>query len=128
MDIRQEDWYKKEVKKYITRFGVVPPIYKIFPDIHPYSIGLRMGGGETAVMVFGTWFSDNYQSQDEIIDFFWEHHPPPRWLQDVAAWIWDLEPMMPEEFVELDYLEQMKELGFEGTESFLADLDDPRWR
>lgn len=120
-----EEWYKKEVEKYVSEYGEIPPHWVIFPNSHPYSIRWRMGGGETFVMVFSNWFEDNYKDEKTKVEFFHKYPPPPRWLEIMASYIWENTPM--EEFEKSEYLQKMKDLGFAETEKYLSDLEDPKW-
>lgn len=121
----KQEWYIKEVEHYMAKYGEIPPHWVIFPDTHPYSIGWRMGAGETFVMVFGNWWEDNFESEEEKIQFFLKYPPPPRWLEVAASCIWDIE--IEGEFEKSPYLDKLKQLGFTGTDEYVKDLEDPKW-
>ena len=121
----QEEWYLREQKKYLSKYGEIPPHWIIFPDSHPYSIQWRMGGGETFVMVFTTWFEDNFKTESDKVAFFLKYPPPPRWMEVMASYIWEEIPEV--EFEKGEYLSKLKALGFYGTAQFRSDLENPKW-
>ncbi len=120
-----QEWYLKEKQQYVSQYGEIPPHWIIYPNTHPYSMRWRMGGGETFVMVFSNWFEDNFKDEKNKIDFFLKYPPPSRWMGTMASYLWSDVPMV--DFEKSGYLKKIKDLGFEGTERYLADLDDPKW-
>jgi hypothetical protein len=122
-----EEWYLKQKNQYIFEYGEIPPHWIIFPDTHPYSMLWRMGSGETFVMVFSNWFEDNFQDEISKIEFFLKYPAPPRWLEVMATYIWDIEIDIEEGFEQSIFLEKLKKLGFSGTDEYIKDLEDPKW-
>jgi len=122
-----EKWYIKAVEKYTAEYGDVPPHWKIFPNTHPYSIGWRMGAGETFAMVFTNWFEDTFKEEEEKIRFFFKYSPPPRWLVIMASYVWDIELELKDDLTKSNYLNKLEEIGFSGTKEYFKDLEDPKW-
>lgn len=116
-----------EIKKYVSESGEVLPHWIYRPNSHPYSIGWRMGSGESFNDVFYTWFEENLITEENRIEYFLKHSPPPRWLAMVIDNIWNLEGWNDPEFDYAPYLEKLKNLGFQGTADYNTDLEDPRW-
>lgn len=114
------------VEKYTLEYGEVPPPWIYAPNTHPYSIGWRMGGGETFVMVFGEWFDTNFSNESDRITYFKRYPPPPRWMAWMADSIWDLEPW-EEPFDYAPYFQKLVELGFDGVQDYEKDLEDEKW-
>lgn len=104
---------------------VIPPwIYS--PDSHPYSMEWRMGGGEDHVMAFGTYAKEKLTTLDEKLAYFRKWPPPPRWMAWMANVLFDLEEEEePEDYSE--YLNRIKELGFQGVDEYEQDLEDEKW-
>lgn len=64
------------------RAAPLPP-WQRYPTIPRYSIGWRMGGGESYLMVFWHWYER--LSRDEKLDYFREHAPiPTEWVDWVG--------------------------------------------
>lgn len=64
------------------RAAPLPP-WRRYPDIPRYSIGWRMGGGESYLMVFWHWYER--LSRDEKLAYFREHAPIPiEWVDWVG--------------------------------------------
>jgi hypothetical protein len=124
---KQQDWYIKEVEKYLEKYSVVPPPWVYDPESHPYSMQWRMGAGETLIMVFGGWAEDALKTEDERIEYCKKYSPPPRWLAWCADFVWGLEPWQDENFDYSPYLEKLKNLGFDGTFEYESDLNDEKW-
>ncbi len=122
-----EKWYLIEKKRYITEYGEIPPHWIIFPNSHPYSMMWRMGAGETFSMVFSNWFKDHFENEIDKINFFLKYPAPPRWLEIMATYIWEIDLNSEQEFTESTFLKKLKYLGFLGTDEYLRDLEDPKW-
>lgn len=125
--MEEESFIRKEIKKFISEKGEVPPHWIYLPDSHPYSIGWRMGSGETFQEVFYTWFEENLLTEGARVNYFLKHSPPPRWLATVIESIWDLEGWNDPDFDYGPYLEKLKSLGFQGTDLYQSDLEDEKW-
>ena len=127
MDISDQDWYKEALSKWLKEYGEVPPPWVYRPNSHPYSIGWRMGAGESFLMVFWQWWEDKSFSEAEALAFFKKHTPPPRWLGWVCESIWELDG---QKALDDDYEKEFIVLeanGFEGTQNYISDLEDPKW-
>jgi len=123
----KEDWYKTKVKKYIEKYGDVPPPWIVNPDSHPQSLRWRMGEGETLIMILGAWFETEFNDEEERINYFRKYPAPPRWLPWMAGVIWNLEPWQQEKFDYEPYFNKLRKLGFEGTSDFQKDFYDEQW-
>lgn len=123
-DYSKEAWYLAHVDAMITKYGDIPPPWIYADNSHPYSIGWRMGDGETHIMVFWTWWKQQAKSVDERIAYFRKWPAPPRWCGWMAEAIWDFEPSESEglEFDYSKYFQQLEALGFVGTEKYEEDL------
>ncbi|WP_299490282.1 hypothetical protein [Acaryochloris sp. IP29b_bin.137] len=120
-----EDWYHNHVIEMIEKHGDFPPPWIFMKNSHPYSIGWRMGAGETHVMVFGEWWEQQNKTVEERIEYFRKWPAPPRWCAWMADTIWDLEPWECEdEFDYSPYFAKLKALGFHGTDDYESDLDN----
>lgn len=122
-----ENWLEKEISKFEEKYGDIPPPWIHFPETHPYDIIWRMGTGESYIMTFSKWWELKRFNEVEKIAYFKKYPSPPRWLAWKANVIWDLEPWDIEKFDYNPYFVKLQELGFEGTEDYEKDLDDPKW-
>ena len=120
------DFIGNEVKKYVAKYGDVPPPWIFRPNSHPYSIQWRMGAGETYVIVYWTWLNEKMKNESELVEFFKKYPAPPRWLGSMADTIWNLEPM-EESFDYSEYFDKLKQYGFEGFEMYKEDLSNEKW-
>lgn len=126
------DWYQERLARYTAQYGAVPPPWVFVEDSHPYSIGWRMGEGETLVMVFHEWWEQQNLSEAARVAYFRRWPPPPRWIPWMADAIWDLRPWETEseagdEFDYAPYYARLTALGFAGVEDVDRDLDDEKW-
>ncbi len=121
-----QDWYKTELSKYLKEYGEVPPPWIFDPNIHPYSIGWRMGGGETFIMTFQEWFPTAIKSEKDRLDYFKKYNPPPRWFGFVARFVWDIPNWRSLGFSYEPYFEKLSEAGFVGVEDYQKDLDEDK--
>jgi hypothetical protein len=124
----KQDWYQKFLRELKEKYGDVPPPWIYHRDSHPYSIGWRMGSGESLIMLFGEWWEMEKKNEADRIAYFRKWPAPPRWMPWMADAIWDLKPWESEgEFDYQPYFKKLKELGFEGTEEYEKDLADEKW-
>ncbi len=121
-----KEWYKTELNKYLKTYGEVPPPWIVEPHIHPYSIGWRMAGGETFMMVFGEWFSKTYKTEQEKMNYFKKHTPPSRWMAWVARAIWDIQNSTESHFSYDPYFQKLIDAGFQGVDDYQKDLDEDK--
>lgn len=122
-----KEWYLKLSKEYIEQYGDVPPPWVYAPTYHPYSMGWRMGGGETHSMVMSEWLEQQDFSEEQRIAYMKKYPAPPRWLTWVADFIWDLDPIDPEDFDYEPYFTKLEQLGFKGTSDFEKDFNSDEW-
>ncbi len=125
-------WIENRISELVAEYGSVPPPWFMFPDIHPYSIGWRMGEGESHLIVFDAWWSRQAEKLDESrrIEYFRRWTPPPRWLVWMINAIWDLHPWKlddPESFDYSPYFARIEQLGFGTQADYERDLNDPKW-
>jgi hypothetical protein len=59
-----EQWMREAIDALTTQHGAVPPPWFMY-DVHPHSICWRMGGGETHMMVWWTWWPEQQFSETE---------------------------------------------------------------
>ena len=119
-----EQWYRDHVADMIDKHGDMPPPWIFYGNSHPYSIGWRMGGGETHIMALGEWWDSQNKTFEERIAYFRKWPAPPRWCAWMADMIWDLEPWENEdEFDYSEYFAKLKALGFDGTDDYEADME-----
>jgi hypothetical protein len=128
----EAEWIRKRIGELVERHGAVPPPWFMFPDMHPYDIGWRMGAGESHIMVFHEWWEGEKNKLDEEkrINYFRRWPPPPCWLEWMIDVIWDLdwwEAEDPEAFNYSPYFARTEELGFGTQAEYERDLNDPRW-
>lgn len=120
-----EAWYLDHIAEMFEQYGDFPPPWVYVENSHPYSIGWRMGDGESHLMAFGEWWAQENKTLDQRIQYFRKWPPPPRWCAWMAEVIWDLHPWEgTEEFDYSPYFGQLKAMGFDGTDEYLADLDN----
>ncbi|MEN7549556.1 hypothetical protein AAG747_16655 [Rapidithrix thailandica] len=121
------EWYLKESKAYIDQYGEVPPPWMYYPNAHPYSIGWRMGGGESFIMVLHEWLEQQKFTEEERIAYMRKYPPPPRWLEWAASFIWNLDTVDHPDLDFTPYFEKLEMLGFEGVSDFEKDFNNDQW-
>lgn len=109
-----EAWMLSEIERLTKTHGMVPPPWIAFPNVHPYSICWRMGGGESLIMLWGPWWREQRLSEDGRIGYFRKWPPPPCWLSWMIDAIWNSEG--EEEFDEEPYFDRVERLGFGSRE------------
>ncbi|WNJ17898.1 hypothetical protein [Pontibacter sp. G13] len=124
---KNEEWYKSLYEDCIEKYNDVPPPWVMNPDTHPYSIGWRMGGGETYMMFFSEWFDETHVNEKNRIDYFLKYPVQPRYLGWLADFIWGLRPWEVEDFDYSLYFKKLEDLGFKGTKDYKEDLEDEKW-
>ncbi|EMB13466.1 hypothetical protein [Rhodopirellula europaea] len=119
----KEKWYRDRASQMVAKYGDFPPPWVYADNSHPYSIGWRMGDGESHLTAFDEWWVQQDKSFDDRIAYFRKWPAPPRWCGWMADAIWDLEPWESEgDFDYTEYFSKLKKLGFEGTDEYEADL------
>ncbi len=87
-----------------------------------------MGDGEAHIMVFSEWWEQEDKNESQRIEYFRKWHAPPRWMDWMADYIWDLEIYYEGKDIDYDpYFEKLEELGFEGVADYEKDLNDEKW-
>ena len=119
---------EQEAARLTEQYGAVPPPWSMFPDEHPYSICWRMGAGESYIIVWGHWWKRVPWSHEERIAYFRKWPPPPRFLECLANYLWDLKTWESKgEFDYTPYFNELERLGFGSRSEYERDLEDPRW-
>lgn len=79
----REQWIEEAITKELAeRKDLLPPWLK-YPDIPKFSIGWRMGGGESYLMIWEAWAKKLDQSQ--LLAYFDRYKPiPVNWLNWVS--------------------------------------------
>ena len=120
---KSEDWYLKARDEYLEKYGDVPPPWVYAPNTHPYSLGWRMGGGESHLMVLGEWLEEKELDFNERLEYLQKYPPSPRWYQWVVHFLWDIVDTDFPESAYGPYFEKLKGLGFENVSGFSEDFD-----
>ncbi|HAS42473.1 MAG TPA: hypothetical protein DCS93_18485 [Microscillaceae bacterium] len=117
------EWYIQSKTDYLEKYGDVPPPWVYEPDAHPFSIGWRMGGGESHIMVLGEWLEEKAFSFDEKLAYVKKYPAPARWYYWIVGFLWDIEAYdLPD--AEIDaYFKKLEQLGFEDVANVEEDLD-----
>ena len=113
------------------------PFWVQFPDLHPFSIGWRMGPAESARYAFWDWWtaSDEARTEESRIEFVRSWPMRPCWSHVAIEMIWpdEVDPELMV-FFEDDHVEQRRRLfakakaiGLSGEDEWLRDLDDAAW-
>lgn len=118
-----ESWYIEGVKKYLDKYGEVPPPWAYVENSHPYSIGWRMGGGEGFLMILWEWESQQNMSFDEKVAYLHRYPAPPRWYQWMVDFLWEELPYDMEVQDYIKYFERLNELGFKLSDQFEEDIN-----
>lgn len=120
-----EEWYIKESKILLEKFGDIPPPWVYAPNFHPYSIGWRMGSGESHLMILFEWLDQQNLNFDERLNYLKKYPAPARWYQWIISFLWDdVDPYDFEDDKEyLPHLKKLKQLGFVNTENFFKDIN-----
>lgn len=115
MITQKKHWYQTHVAEMLAQYGDIPPPWIYADNSHPFSMGWRMGSGETHIMVFWDWWKKQAKPFEERIAYFRKWPAPPRWCGWMAVAIWDFEASEEdgEAFDYSKYLEQLRALGFE---------------
>ncbi|KAF5721570.1 hypothetical protein FGLOB1_221 [Fusarium globosum] len=118
---------QNEIDKLVEQHGAVPPPWFMFPNEHPYSIGWRMGAGESYIMIYWTWWGQQRKQIDEKqrIEYFRRWPPPPEWLICMIEAIWDLDPKDFEDDDDYSpYFKRTETLGFGSEDDYKNAMRD----
>ncbi len=59
-----------------------------YPELERYSIGWRMGYGESYVMVWWAWWDTAFSTATEKYNYFRRHNLPVEWLDWISLQMW----------------------------------------
>ncbi|MGI0117907.1 hypothetical protein [Zooshikella sp. RANM57] len=125
------DWKKKFMDETVEEFGYMPAPWVYQPNCHPYSIGWRMGRGESYMMYIFDWLSSQSWSTRETAEYFIKQNPPAAWL------LWIYEVLFPVEESDYDkpeedriesYRQKLEDLGFKNISNFSEDFNSNKWQ
>lgn len=119
---KDAEWYIKSSTALIEKYGDIPPPWIYAPNIHPYSIGWRMGGGETHMIILDEWLDQQNLSFDERITYLKKYPAPARWYSWIIHFLWEVDSYKFEMPDYIPYFEKLEELGFKNTKDFHKDF------
>ncbi|MBW1295145.1 hypothetical protein [Aquimarina litoralis] len=119
---KDAEWYIKSSTALIEKYGDVPPPWIYAPNSHPYSIGWRMGGGESHIMILNEWLDQQDLSFDERIIYLKKYPAPARWYSWIIHFLWDVDSYKFEAPDYIPYFEKLAGLGFKNTKDFHEDF------
>ena len=121
---KNKTWYIELRDKDIEEFGDVPPPWVKYPTYHPYSMGWRMGSGETHLMVLNEWFDAQKFTFEERLVYVKKYPCSPMWYGWIVHFLLEVDTIeFYEEEEYFPYFEKLKELGFKDTDKFVEDLN-----
>lgn len=118
-----EKWYLEEKTKYLKKYGDIPPPWIYYPNVHPVSIGWRMGGGESHLMLLREWFDEQNFNFEERLAYLKKYPAPARWYEWIVEFLYDIDYPDNKEIEYSTYFEKLKELGFENVDEFERDYN-----
>lgn len=80
--------YRARIDELVAAHGEVPPLWAMFPRVHPLDIGWRMGAGEDYKYLLHAWTQTLDWGPDGRLAYARRWDPPPSWLQWVASFVW----------------------------------------
>ncbi len=116
-------WYLKSSKELIEEYGDIPPPWVYEPNVHPYSICWRMGGGESHLMILGEWLSQQNLNFEQRTAYLLKYPAPARWYQWIVDFLWEIDSYESEDFDYSPYFEKLEKLGFKNTADFDKDFN-----
>jgi len=118
-----QQWYLEGIQQYLKNYGEVPPPWIYAPEFHPYSIGWRMGDGESHLMFLSEWLSQNKMTFDEKIAYLHRYPAPARWYQWMVDFLWKNLPRdMTDDDYEI-YFQRLHDFGFKQGDQFQEDFN-----
>ncbi|WP_221091551.1 hypothetical protein [Deinococcus aquaedulcis] len=117
---------KAALKDIFEEHGTVPPPWVMYPEIHPHSIGWRMGEGEHHMWVWHNWRRELPWTEEERLSYLRAFPARPAWLGHVMVFLWDVHPEDEAQDVQ-PYIERAEQLGFPSLAAYEADLEIKRW-
>ena len=104
--------------------GELEPPWSRFPWISRYSIGWRMGSGESYMMLWSDFVDERFETAEEALEYLRRHPPAPRtWADWIAHWLGQLERDRSEAD-ELDEVAAQLTAGDDDGEDELFNADD----
>lgn len=123
-----KDWQTKLLDDLKAKYGDVPPYWVVYPTYHPYSMGWRMGGGESCRDAWQAWWQAQDWAFDEKVTYFKKFGVPHAWLEALIATLYEIDCYDCEESELQPYFEKLQALGFGGYDDWRADIeDDDKW-
>jgi hypothetical protein len=120
---KNREWYIQLRDEQLEKFGDVSPPWICCSNYHPYSMGWRMGTGETHIMVLNEWLDEKKFNFDERLNYLKKYPAPPRWYAWIISFLLEIDTIEFEEEDYFPYLEKLKALGFKKTDEFIEDLE-----
>ena len=134
MTENESTWIQEQIEKTVQKHGSVPPLWSAFPNKHPYSAFWRMGAGESYSMIFNKWWENQQFDEATKIDYFRKWPPPPRWLESMLTYVWDILPEgeeLEDYSLYIDcltpYFDRLESLGFGSKIDYENDIANPKW-
>ena len=115
---------KEEIDKLIGEYSTVPPPWVMYNE-HPLSLCWRMGGGESHIVLWGKWWSQQNLTEDQKIAYFRKMPPPHCWLKFLIGAIWNIDTFKENKLT--PYFNRTSELGFGTQKDYEQDYDDMKW-
>lgn len=125
MDPWIHDWIETQEAEH----GTMPPPW-VYRMEHPYSMGWRMGDGESHMIAWWEWWEwweAVAFTEARRVDYFRPWPPPAAWLAWVIEAVWEVDAYEESPEAEACF-ERTEALGWGGAEAFEEDLDDPKWK
>jgi hypothetical protein len=81
---KYKNWSKETIAKELTPQGDLLPPWRKYPEIQRYSIGWRMGYGESYMIAWDEW--SEQMTLEQRVEYFKKYSPIPlEWLDWVAS-------------------------------------------
>lgn len=121
------EWETKLLNDLKAKYGDIPPYWVVYPDIHLYSIGWRMGSGESCCMTWWAWWRTQNWAFDEKVAYFKKFGVPHAWLGVLLDILYGVDYHECDEGELPVHFAKLHALGFGSYEEWQADFDDERW-
>lgn len=120
-------WQTKLLDDLKAQYGDILPYWVVYPDIHPYSIGWRMGGGESCRDAWWAWWQTQEWTFDEKVAYFKKFGVPHAWLGVLLDILYEVDYHECDEDELPAHFAKLHALGFGSYEEWQTDFDDERW-
>lgn len=117
MGDQSSQWLDVAVREQLDAHGCVLPPWQAHPEIERYSIGWRMGYGESYMMTWWHWWETAGMDEAAKVAYFRADEPPHAWL-DWVAWV-----MWPEEDLGAAAYGRLAEHGIGARPLLFLDVD-----